>query len=256
MIATLRKLEPKFFAAGQLALRLQKNIKLQKKSQTGNVWADAVTEADFLVQEFLLREMAKTKLVNCRLLAEEKTDFANKFDPAGKFFLNIDPIDGTRVYAAKKPCFSIIVGLHDGKSLLYTFKYHPAFNWGHIIIRNRCKQIGNSPNLNLQIKNKKIITFVHKSDQLGSDLRKKLIQKGYKFIFRDVLGEYIGGTTMFLAGQVDGIFQCDPNAYDGLVALHFAQAKNFKIYEKIDLSRTKTTKFGEIYQGWYLVLKK
>ncbi len=260
MIETLIKLEPKFFEAGELALRLQKNIKLNKKSNTGNKWGDAITKADFQVQEFLLKEMAKTKLTNCRLLAEEETPSATKFNSKGKLFLNIDPIDGTFVYASKKPFFSTIVGLHDGKNILYTFKYHPALKWGHIIFGKKCKTIGQIPKLNLLIKKQKVITYISNPAQHIPLLYKELKNQGYEFVFRNELGHNIGGTTMLLSGQVKGLFQLNPNAYDGLVALHYAQAKNYKIYQgpnnKFDISKTKKTKFGEVYQGWYLVLNK
>ena len=99
LVKILEKLEPVFMKAGELALRMQGSAKHHNKYNTGNALVDIVTEADLAVQEFLLTEISKTDLVKCRLLGEENTPQTVKFNEDGKYYLAIDPIDGTANYA-------------------------------------------------------------------------------------------------------------------------------------------------------------
>ena len=147
LIKTLENLEPIFIQAGKLALKMQENVISHNKFNTGNSAADIVTEADLAVQEFLLNEMLKTDLINCYLLAEENTVSAKKFNEEGKYFLSIDPIDDTALYAKGKEHFSTIISLHDGHKFLYMFIYFPAWDWIHKIVNDDYSIIGEAPNL-------------------------------------------------------------------------------------------------------------
>ena len=87
LIKTLQNLEPVFIQAAQLALKMQGGVEHHNKFNTGNELADIVTEADLAVQEFLLKAISKTDLVNCCLLAEEDTPSTEKFNKQGKYYL-------------------------------------------------------------------------------------------------------------------------------------------------------------------------
>ena len=129
LIKTLQKLEPVFIDAGKLAQKMQKGVERHDKYATGDAVVDIVTAADLKVQEFLLEAMAKTDLVKCHLMAEENTETAQKFNNEGEYYLTLDPIDGTANYAAGGHDFCVIVSLHNGKELLYTFIHFPVLNW-------------------------------------------------------------------------------------------------------------------------------
>lgn len=257
LIKTLQKLEPKFIEAGKLALKLQKGIKPLKKSNTGNIFADIVTKADYEVQEFLLKELEKSELKHCRILAEEETPTTKKFNPNGKIFLSVDPIDGTQRYARHLPFFSVIIGLQDGKGLLYTFKYFPSLNWIHRIIKDTYRVKGQKPKITPLLNTEKTIGF--KSGNPANDipdLSKKLARQGYIFGHQYDIAKDTGLATLFLAGKIPGLYIERPNVYDAFVGLHFAQAKNYKIFtsKNFSISKIKRDQYGDYYPGWYLAL--
>ena len=113
IVQILERLEQVFRKAAELALRMQGNVKHHNKYSTGNDLVDIVTEADLAVQEFLLTEISKTDMVQCRLLGEEDTPQVRKFNESGKYYLAIDPIDGTANYAKGGRVWSTIITLHE-----------------------------------------------------------------------------------------------------------------------------------------------
>ena len=72
-------LEPVFKKAGELAVKMRETAKSKNKFNTGVAGIDIVTEADLAVQEFILSEMVKTKLIECELIGEEDTPLTKKF---------------------------------------------------------------------------------------------------------------------------------------------------------------------------------
>ena len=78
-IEILLGLEDVFKSSGELALQLRKKAVVNNKLQTGIRGIDIITNADVAVQEAILSEMAKTKLIECELIAEEKTSTAGKY---------------------------------------------------------------------------------------------------------------------------------------------------------------------------------
>ena len=120
-IKILIGLEPVFKKAGELALKMRKTAGKRNKFNTGVAGIDIVTEADTAVQEMILSEMAKTKLVECELFAEEDTPSAKKFKGTNGLVLALDPIDGTLIYASTGRFFSTMISLTDKKNILYTF---------------------------------------------------------------------------------------------------------------------------------------
>ena len=71
-----------------------------------------------------------------------------------------------------------------------------------------------------------------------------------------ILATTPGSCSLFFSGQVEGFYRETPNPYDGLVALHYGQAKKMKIYSDVDISKTEQTDHGPHYKGWYVVIKK
>jgi len=261
LIKTIQELEPIFFQSGQLAYEMQKNVKHHSKFNTGNSEVDIVTEADIAVQEFLLKEFAKTELINCHLLAEEKTPMADKFNKQGKYYLALDPIDGTATYAKGGKFFCVIVSLHDGKVPLYTFVYYPVLNWTHKIVNNNYSVSGEIPSFNLPSDIGKTIVYDFGNPEKNiPELYQELKSNGINFTKVQTIDRDMWTIPMFLCNKVAGIYREDVNVYDSLVEFHFALAKGYKVYSggpngSFDLSNIKEREYGLYYPGYYLALQ-
>lgn len=261
LIKTLTTLEPLFKQAGDLAWKMQKGIQTKRKFGTGFDAVDLVTEADLQVQKLLLKKMAKTELVNCRLMAEEETPSVSLFNGSSKYFLIIDPIDGTAIYSRGGKHFSVIVSLHDGKNLLYTFMHFPALNWTHRIVNNKYSVSGKTPVFNIPPQAKKYILYYsgHPETTIPK-LYQELEQQGLKFVHARTLTEDYGVTEMLFCNKIAGRFQENINVYDRLVSLHYALANDLKVYSggpngALDLANIKKREIGLYYPGFYLILK-
>ena len=260
MIKQLEKLESVFREAGQLACKMQATAKHYNKFNSGLAVTDIVTEADLAVQEFLLGEMAKTDLINCRLLAEEDTPAAKIFKNQNNFYLGLDPIDGTAVYARGGKQFSVIVTLHDGENLLYTYKHFPVLNWTQKIVGKKYITIGTEPEFKLDSDAKnKIFYYKGSPEKSFPEAYKKLTNAG--FVFENCANSLadVDEAAMAACKKAAGYYCEDPNVYDGLVTLHYAQAQNLKCYVngkdgKIDLSDVRKRSIGLYYPGSYLIL--
>ncbi len=257
LVETLQSLEPVFIQAGQLAYKMQKGVDYHNKRETGDPMGDIVTEADFTVQEFLLREMIKTDLVNCRLLAEEDTISTGKFNEQGKYHLGIDPIDDTKIYASGQEHFSVIVSLHDGEKFLYMFFYFPAWDWTHKIVNGHYSEFGKRPELPDNLKNTVLYWSGDPEQHVPKEVFDNLKKKGIKFSKIRELNLDVGSIGMFASGMVAGVYQEDMNTYDGLVEFNIASAKGLKIYSSsIDLKNIREKGSVLYYPGYYLALWK
>lgn len=259
LINELEKLEPVFIEAAQLAVKMQKTAKHHNKYNTGFSGVDIVTEADLAVQDFLLSSMAKTELVNCRLLAEENTKLTSKFTGTNGYNLSIDPIDGTGKYAKGGKFFSTIVSLNNGKDLLYTFVHFPVLNLTHKIVENNYTTQGSKPKLIYPPANKKsILHYAGEPDIKLGNFYKELTAKGFEFV--NVIGhtEDVDMSCLFMYQDVAGFYCQDPNVYDGVVYLHFAKAQGLKVLgsggDGLDLNNIKKRESGFYYSGHYLAL--
>jgi len=258
-IKILVELEPVFKKAGELALKMRKTALSKNKHNTGVAGIDIVTEADTAVQEFILSEMAKTKLTDCRLFAEEDTESVKKFKGTNGLVLALDPIDGTAIYASTGRFFSTIVSLNDKESVLYTCCHYPLLNWTRRIIKNKIDDFGNLPKVELKDNSdlSKTIAFtVRGPEKMDRDAYNKLVAQGYKFRKVFDITDESGSHTLLFLNQVAGYFNDGPNPYDGLVALHYGKAKNMQIYSTLDMSEPNINDHGPHYTGWYVALKK
>lgn len=212
------------------------------------------------MQEFLLQEILKTDLANCRLLAEEDTPSVNKFNERGKYYLVLDPIDNTAIYARGGRDFCVIVSLHDGKKPLYTFVYFPALNWTHRMVHNTYTVTKQSPNFTLPPgAESAIIYWAGNPEKTIPKLYNDLKKQGLNFATIPIISRDFGSIAMLACNKVAGIYREDPNVYDGLVELHMALAKGLKIYSggpngALDLSDIKKRESGLYYPGYYLAL--
>lgn len=260
LIKTLSKLEPVFLQAGRMAVKMQSTAKHHNKTNTGNIVSDIVTEADLAVQEFLLGEMVKTELVDCRLLGEENTTLVSKFTGTNGYYLGIDPIDGTATYARGGKFFSVIVSAHDGKNLLYTFKHLPVFGWTIKIVEKTYSTIGVQPKFESSLAGKhKILHWNYNPEKTIPDIYKALKNKGLEFVNCADSRDDTSMQSMFICNQIAGFYAENPNAYDGLVALHAALATKREIYSggpsgSLDFTNIKKRETGLYYPGYYLVL--
>lgn len=263
LVKILQSLKAQFIKAGALAIQMQKTIHARYKSNTGNPFVDIVTEADFKVQEFLLQSLANTELINCKLLAEENTPTVSKFTGTNGFYLTIDPINGTSLYANKSNHFDMVIGLHDGKKLLYTLKHYPALNWTHEIVGNDYSVMGQAPVFNLpKAAEHSVVYYEGNPKQFLPNVYTKLGKRGITFRKKSEISSNYGATTMYLAGKVAGYYDESLNVYDSLVAMHFAMAKGYKIYsgglhgKEFSLSNIQQSPKGFCYLGYYLALNE
>ena len=227
-IEILLGLEDVFKSSGELALQLRKKAVVNNKLQTGIRGIDIVTNADVAVQEAILSEMAKTKLIECELIAEEKTSTAGKFKSTNGLVLTLDPIDGTIFYATGKRFFSIIVCLHDKKDILYTFNYFPAVKWGYRIVGNNVQSIGSTAAVNTKNGINLNMAIVHTfgdPENTAPEIYFDLIKKGYSFYKLSEVTDESGSATLFFLDQTAGYFTNNPGAYDGLAMLHYGKVK-------------------------------
>ncbi|OGZ90854.1 MAG: hypothetical protein A2599_00525 [Candidatus Staskawiczbacteria bacterium RIFOXYD1_FULL_39_28] len=258
-IKILIELGPVFKKAGELAVKMRGTAKSENKFNTGVAGIDIVTEADTAVQEFIISEIAKTKLVECELIAEEDTPSVSKFKGTNGLVLTLDPIDGTIFYASTGRFWSTIVTLHDKKNILYNFCNYPVVNFSVRIVNGKVKENGVLPKINTKEEkdfSKTIFCTGKDPRKIRRDVYEKLIAQGYNFsnVF-DVVSE-AGSCTMLFSGKVGGYYTNTPNPYDGLPALHYAKAKNLKVYSDLDISKYEIGDHGPHYSGWYVVLKK
>ncbi len=260
LIETLTKLEPIFVEAGDMAAKMQSTARHHNKTNTGWSVTDIVTEADLAVQEFLLGEMIKTDLVNCRLLGEEDTSLVSKFTGTNGYYLGIDPIDGTAIYARGGKCFSVIISVHDGQNLIYTFKYFPVLGWTQKIVEKTYSTAGIQPKFESELSNKNTI-FYYKGnpEKTIPDIYKSLTDKGLKFVSCADSLEDVDEQAMFICNKTAGFYAENPNPYDGLVSLHAALATNRKIYSGgpkgiLDFTNIQKRENGLYYPGYYLAL--
>ena len=261
LIQTLQSLEPVFIEAGRLACEMQRSAKSYNKLHTGNPIADIVTEADLAVQEMLLQAMSKTDLTECRLMAEEKTPLTEKFNPDGKFYLSIDPIDDTAIYAKGGKYFSQIISLHDGQNYLYMYCRFPVFNWIHKIVSGTYSVAGKTPHFDLppQAGNTIVYWEGNPEQNLPVDLFSKLKNKGLDFAPVKSLSQDVGSIAMFTAGRVAGVYEENMNVYDGLTEYNIALAKGLEVHalgagERVDLATIQKRETGLFYPGYSLAL--
>jgi fructose-1,6-bisphosphatase/inositol monophosphatase family enzyme len=258
-IDELIKLEPVFKKAGELALKMRETTGSKNKFNTGIAGIDIVTEADLAVQEFILSEMAKTKLVECELIPEEDTPSIAKFQGINGLVLTLDPIDGTIFYASIGRFWSTIVTLHNKKNILYNFCNYPVVDFSVRIANGKVEETGALPKINTKEEkdfSKTIFYTKTKIEKIDPVIQKKLIEQGYNFckVF-DVTNE-AGSCTFLFSGKSGGYYTETPNPYDGLVALNYGQAKGFEIFSDLDLSKTISGDHGPHYSGWYVILRK
>lgn len=258
-INALIRLEPVFKQAGELALRLRPKASINTKHQTGIRGVDIVTDADIAVQETILTEMTKTKLIECQLVAEEDTPSVAKFKGTNGLILTLDPIDGTIWYVSDYNFFSIIICLRDNESLLYTICHYPAVNWTRRITRNTVDDFGVLPQVitkdNLDLTHTIAHTFGN-PEKTAPEISRQLVAKGYTFrVVRDITDQS-GSCTLFFLNQVAGYYTENPNAYDGLPALHYAQVNKFQIYSSLNIAKIINGPHGPYHPGWYAVLRK
>jgi len=262
-VKILEHLEPVFKEAGKLALKLQKSVGYHNKSNTGNELADIVTEADLTVQEFLLEAISKTDLVNCCLLAEEDTLSIEKFNKQGKYYLSIDPIDGTATYAKGGKYFSTIISLHDGKEVLYVFDYFPVFDYTHKVVNNNYSTAGKMPEFLLPAEAKNTIIYWsgNPKENIPKEIYDELKNKGIVFTKVTDFSPDVDATTMFAHERVAGVYHQKLIVYDSLVDSSIASAKGLKIYPEgfcnsVDLTDIRKGETGLYYPGYYLALNK
>ncbi len=269
MVDTLATLEPAFIDAGRIARELQGRVDVEMKADTGNLLADVVTRADREVQARIVKTICDCKpLTECHLLAEETLDgqageLQSRFTIGAPLMLTIDPIDGTKRYTENKPYYSTIIGLHDAVRPLYTFIHYPAFAWWVRIVDRHLEMSGPCPEKldHLELSN----TIVYTAGRPEQDIPKlagDLANHGVSIRNGESVGPY-GSKFLYLTGHAGGYYARNPNAYDGLFALHCALARGNTVLAEgrapgasLCLQDTVIGKHGASHPGWYVVVPR
>lgn len=260
-LTILVSFEPIFEQAANLACDLRNKVSSYNKSQTGAEGLDIVTDADLQVQEFILSKLAETPLIECELIAEESTPSVSKFKGTNGLVLSIDPIDGTAIYVDGGKFFSLIIGMHNKKDLLYTYYRYPLLNWTKRILKNRAEDVGDVPEVKIKpdIEPMKMIAYLAhvKPDMLPSEIEEKFQSRGLSVHDRKDVSDEATMTALLFLGKIAGVCVQNPIAYDCLGVLHYAYATGeFEIYSTVDLSKPTKGPFGIYYPGLYIVWKK
>jgi len=114
--------------AGDYALQVQDRVdSLPVKDYPGNLFGQALTDADVSVQNFI--EVALlARFPDLAFFGEEEAQSRNTkyFPKKAKLKVLLDPIDGTRFYADKLKIFNIIVSIIDEDDFVGGIVYHPG----------------------------------------------------------------------------------------------------------------------------------
>lgn len=107
--------------AGDKALALQKKgLDVQRKKD-----ATIVTDADFLIQDFLISEIS-AQYPHFIYVHEENFNTSEKLITDDTITVIIDPIDGTAMFSMHLPIWCISIGIFKGFDPLYGFVYSPG----------------------------------------------------------------------------------------------------------------------------------
>ncbi len=118
---------PLLVTAGDYAKAIQSRIAGPGDKSGGNAWAQALTDADLCVQNYL--EVATlahdSQLGFC---GEESSQSANTryFDVDAKIVVHVDPINGTFLYQNQRDGWDIILNIACNKNLRVVISYMPA----------------------------------------------------------------------------------------------------------------------------------
>jgi fructose-1,6-bisphosphatase/inositol monophosphatase family enzyme len=263
LVECLETLEPDFVRASQAALRMQKGVRFFNKLETGNPATDIVTEADLATQESILKAMRSTALTGCRLLAEEDTESVQAFAAASKFYLGLDPIDGTAVYARGAQHFSTIVSLHDGESFLYMFVHFPAWDWTLKVARGKYVAVGAGPKLPILDDAEKSIIYWSGAPErsIHAELMSVLESNGLIFRKMSSFAKDVGTIELFALNKIAGVYYENMNVYDGCAEYAIAAGRGQALYSdlgsgKLQLTDIRSSPRGLYYPGYYLGLTK
>ena len=221
------------------------------------------TEADLATQEAILKALRSTPLIGCRLLAEEDTASVEAFAAESNFYLALDPIDGTAVYARGGEHFSTIVSLHDGDDFLYMFIHFPAWDFTLRIARGKYVAVGTTPKLPALDDSEN--TIVYWSGNPERNLAKEILldveSNGLKFRRMSSFGNVVGSIELFAASKIAGVYYENMNVYDGCAEYAIASGRGQPLYSdrtsrKLHLSDIRRNQKGLYYPGYYLVLTK
>ncbi len=118
-------------ALGHESLRIQDGIKTYVKGDASNYAASALTEADLIVQEGILKAIWDAGY-DCQINGEEsdqyKSEYLDKFSKDSDVLVSIDPIDGTLAYKNNLPNFCIVISVYKEGKLVGAMVHTPAYN--------------------------------------------------------------------------------------------------------------------------------
>ena len=119
----IKRLLPHIVRAGVNACDIQDAI---KKKKLGNDFANALTEADLLVEN-MLGGMVNALFSDASFYGEEqKKDLVSYYIPDGRpFLVTLDPVNGTKYFEDGRDCFEIIMTICDESGIRASIVYLP-----------------------------------------------------------------------------------------------------------------------------------
>lgn len=126
----MKLLLPTVYAAGKVARVIQKEIMNgadpQLAKDLGNPFADALTDADLLVEDIIGSAVATLFNDASFYGEEEKMDRVSKYIPQGReYLITLDPINGTRYFKNGLPCYEMIMTFCSEQSIKGVMIYFP-----------------------------------------------------------------------------------------------------------------------------------
>jgi hypothetical protein len=130
-------------------------------------------------------------------------------------------------------------------------------NWTVVIDNDRVQIRGTEPRVDVPSGADRMISRAYGNPETQAPaLVKQLSDEGYSFrIGHDVTAK-AGATDVFLLGLVGGFYIQEPNAYDGFIGLHYAQAKRLQSFDTVDWTAPYLDEKTWRYPGYYVVLNR
>lgn len=130
IFAAMKLLLPTVHLAGKAARLIQKEIMngtgTHLVKDLGNPFADALTDADLLVEDMIGSAIATLFDDASFYGEEEKMDRISKYIPQGKkYLITLDPINGTRYFKNGLSCYELILTFCSDQSIKGVMIYFP-----------------------------------------------------------------------------------------------------------------------------------
>lgn len=150
-LSIIKALFPTLKLAGDYACEIQNKVQPQPEKQEygDNFYATALTDADLTIQN-AIELVLLAKFPHLNFFGEEYQKSYNTkyfksitFGEENDYLITLDPIDGTRSYLDKLPCFSLIITIIKNRQYEAVFVLQPRKKHYFYALRGKGAFIGN-----------------------------------------------------------------------------------------------------------------